>query len=300
MNNYGKDSFDLFEDKDKIRLITYKYFNQINSLIEKLKSLMENYSYIVIQTTIPHIIKTISKLNLLINKKVIYVFHLTNVYNSLHFSQIENKNRIWTLGHFPIGIYVNPHYFGKIKLKKKNKITRFFTISSIYRKYNYLVSTSQKLKEENYDFEIIVIGKTKTFSKKNINGKLKNNFIFNYNVNFSQLYKAVDSSDYILITLDPDNKRDKIFKYNKVTGSAQLSYGFLKPVIINYYFSNAYNMTKENCFLFDKTNFYEVMKKAIVLNNQDYKIMQKNLINLSNRLYHDSLLNVKKTLLSLK
>ena len=261
---------------------------------------MENYSYIVIQTTIPHIIKTISNLNLLNNKKVIYVFHLTNFYNSLHFSKVENQNRIWTLGHFPIGKYVNPHYFGKIKLKKKNKITRFFTVSSAYRKYNYLVSASQKLKEENYDFEVIVIGKAKTFSKNNINEKLKKNFIFNYNVNFSQLYKAVDSSDFILITLDPDNKRDKIFKYNKVTGSAQLSYGFLKPAIINYYFSNVYNMTKDNCLLFNKTNFYEVMKKAIVLNNQDYKIMQKNLINLSNRIYHDSLLNVKKTLLSLK
>ena len=49
-------------------------------------------------------------------------------------SKLE-KNRIWTLGPFNIGLQVNPHYFGNIKIKDKNKRTRFFIISTQSRNY---------------------------------------------------------------------------------------------------------------------------------------------------------------------
>ena len=238
-------------------------------------------------------------MKLLTNQKVVYIFHFTKYYEILGFSRIKNKKRIWTLGNFSIGFQVVPFYVGNFKLRNKNKKTRFFVVSTVSRNYNYLVLASEKLKDDNLDFEVIVVGKVSRFSSKNINDKIKDNFIFNYRVNYETLYKKVYNSDYIIITLDPNNKFDKIFKNKKVTGAAQLSLGFLKPSLINNHFNGNYGMSKENSFIFDDKNFYEVMKEAILLNNENYKKMQMNLIELANKVKQKSIINIKETLNSL-
>ena len=299
MKKQGKDSFYFFENKDKIRLFIYDNLKQIRNYAKVLRSHFRSYSYIVIQTLSSKTFGTISKLGLNRNGKVIYIFHFTYYYKILHFSSIKNKNRVWTLGNFSVGLQVVPFYIGNLKLKNKNKRTRFFTVSTVSRQYNYLISAFEKLKDNNFDFDVIVVGKVKRFSTKNISEKLKDNFIFNYKVNYETLYKLVYSSDYIIITLDPDDKKNRIFKNKKVTGSAQLSLGFLKPAIINKYFQDKYDMNEENSFPFDKKNIYNTLKEAILFNNENYKKMQLNLINLANKAKEKSMINIKKTLNSL-
>ena len=299
MKKQGKDSFYFFENKDKIRLFIYDNLKQIRNYAKVLSSHFRSYSYIVIQTLSTKTFGTISKLGLNRNGKVIYIFHFTYYYKILHFSSIKNKNRVWTLGNFSVGLQVVPFYIGNLKLKNKNKRTRFFTVSTVSRQYNYLISAFEKLKDNNFDFDVIVVGKVKRFSTKNISEKLKDNFIFNYKVNYETLYKLVYSSDYIIITLDPDDKKNRIFKNKKVTGSAQLSLGFIKPALINKYFQDKYDMNEENSFPFDKKNIYNTLKKAILFNNENYKKMQLNLINLANKAKEKSMINIKKTLNSL-
>ena len=299
MKKQGKDSFYFFENKDKIRLFIYDNLKQIRNYAKVLRSHFRSYSYIVIQTLSTKTFGTISKLGLNRNGKVIYIFHFTYYYKILHFSSIKNKNRVWTLGNFSVGLQVVPFYIGNLKLKNKNKRTRFFTVSTVSRQYNYLISAFEKLKDNNFDFDVIVVGKVKRFSTKNISEKLKDNFIFNYKVNYETLYKLVYSSDYIIITLDPDDKKNRIFKNKKVTGSAQLSLGFIKPALINKYFQDKYDMNEENSFPFDKINIYNTLKKAILFNNENYKKMQLNLINLANKAKEKSIINIKKTLNSL-
>ena len=75
----------------------------------------------------------------------------------------------------------------------------------------------------------------------------------------------------------------------------QLSLGFYKLALIHKSFAEFYNMTSENSFLFDNSNYYEIMRRAILLNDQEYKEKQKNLIKLSESLYKVSLGNIKKT-----
>ena len=178
MNQYGKDSFSLFEKKEKIRIFFYNNTKEITLLNFNLKIFMNQYSFILVQTITKIKIGLISKLGLLNNKKAIYLFHNTTYYHLLNFTKLKNQYRIWTLGHFNFGLQVVPHYFGKIKIRTKNKKTRFLLFSTINRKYNYIISASERLKEENIDFEFVVIGKTETFSSKNIKVKLKNNFIY--------------------------------------------------------------------------------------------------------------------------
>ena len=299
MKKQGKDSFYFFENKDKIRLFIYDNLKQIRNYSKDLRSHFRSYSYIVIQTISTKTFGTISKLGLNRNDKAIYIFHFTKYYKILHFSSIKNINRVWTLGNFSVGLQVVPFYIGNLKLKNKNKRTRFFTVSTVSRQYNYLISAFEKLKDNNFDFDVIVVGKVKRFSTKNISEKLKDNFIFNYKVNYETLYKLVYSSDYIIITLDPDDKKNRIFKNKKVTGSAQLSLGFLKPAIINKYFQDKYDMNEENSFPFDKKRIYNTLKKAILFNNENYKKMQLNLIKLANKAKEKSIINIKKTLNSL-
>jgi hypothetical protein len=296
MKKQGKDSFYFFENKDKIRLFIYDNLKQIRNYAKVLRSHFRSYSYIVIQTLSTKTFGTISKLGLNRNGKVIYIFHFTYYYKILHFSSIKNKNRVWTLGNFSVGLQVVPFYIGNLKLKNKNKRTRFFTVSTVSRQYNYLIAAFEKLKDNNFDFDVIVVGKVKRFSTKNISEKLKDNFIFNYKVNYETLYKLVYSSDYIIITLDPDDKKNRIFKNKKVTGSAQLSLGFIKPALINKYFQDKYDMNEENSFPFDKKNIYNTLKKAVLFNNENYKKMQLNLINLANKAKEKSMINIKKTL----
>ena len=288
-----------FEKKDKIRLFIHKGLKQISSYSKKLSSRFHSYTSIIVQTISSKTFRVISELNLMKIRNVIYIFHYTKYYKLLRFSKIKNQNRIWTLGHFSIGLQVIPFYVGNFKLKKKNKKTRFFIVSTVSRNYNYLVSASEKLKDENFDFEVVVVGKVHRFSYKNINEKIKDNFIFNYRVSYERLFNIVYSSDFIIISLDPNNEMDKIFKNKKVTGAAQLSLGFIKPALINEYFCENYGMSKENSLIFDETNFYKVMKDAILLNNQKYKKMQMNLIELAEKAKQKSIMNVKETFKSL-
>lgn len=300
MQKSGQDSFCLFEQKEKIRLFLYDDLKEINFFSFNLSYIFNFYSFIIVQTVSTAKIKTISNLGLLNHRNVIYVFHYTYYYKKLNYFKYNiNQNRIWILGNFQLGLRVVPHYIGKMKLRDKNKKTRFFTVSTSSRNYNNLIAASQRIKEENLNFDIVVVGKSKKLSIKNINEKIKKNFLFSYRINFYTLYKLLQSSDFIILTMDPDNKGDESYKNQRVTGAAQLSYGFLKPVLINEYYKYIYNMTKENSFLYNKNNFYNIMKEAVLLNNDKYKIMQKNLINVEKFFYNYSINNIKRTINSL-
>ena len=129
---------------------------------------------------------------------------------------------------------------------------------------------------------------------------LLDNFIFKYRVCFSELYKAVESLDYIILPFNPKIKSNNKYKKIKVTGSIQLVYGFLKPAIIHYEFANFYNLNNENSLIYNNSNLYYVMKQAILLNNKEYKRLQNNLLLVERKIYKSSINNVNRTKNSIK
>ena len=280
-------------------LFTFYTLSQFSDHSKEFKLIFKNYSYIVIETTTPLINKTYKNLDFFKMKNTIFVVHSFEHIITTGISIFNNQNRIWSLGNLKNALYVNPHYFGDIKIRNKNKRTKFFIISTNERYYKDLKLAAEKLKNENLDFEVIVIGREKAFSIKDLSENLKENFKFKYHVKFKDLYEAVYKSDYIIINLYPNYKNNDIFRRNRLTGSSQLSFGFYKLALIHKSFAEFYNMTSENSFLFDNSNFYEIMRKAILLNDKEYKEKQKNLIKLSDILYKFSLDNIKKTLNSI-
>ena len=233
------------------------------------------------------------KLNLLNVNNTIFVFHEFS-YADKNFYKYFNQNRIWTLGKFSKGLQVNPFYFGDIKLRDKNKKTKFFVTSTNKRNYTKLINSVEILKKEKFDFEIVVIGRAKALNISIIPAHIKDFFNFKGMVTYSDLYEIIENSDYIIITLTPESKYDNLFRKTRVTGSAQLSYGFLKPSIIDQYFAYFYNFDDKNSLIYNNSNLYNAMKKAILLNNEQYKNLRNNLKLTANKIYSTSIMNVKK------
>lgn len=292
MHNMGKTTFHFFKPKKKIRLFIYEDIDFIKKNSDFFSFIIKKYKYVLIETTQPDNYNLYQKFNF---NQTIFIFHLLHCINAFPLNIII-KFKIACLGNFPNKKMINPHYFGDLKLKKKNRITTFFITSTIFRSYKSLIFAAEQIKNENKKFRVIVIGKEKTFSQNDLPKKLKTNFNFKYNVTYLELYRDVYKSDFIIINLDPSLKVDAQFTRNRVTGSAQLSYGLLKPVLIHKHFSDFYNFNSSNSIIFDNFNFIDAMRDAINIDNKNYKKMQENLSLLEKEIYLKSLLNLKTML----
>ena len=178
MNKKGIDTFCLFDSVKKIRLFTFDNINQVYNNTKKLNLIFNKYAYILIETTEPKNKELFQKLGFFNINNSIFVLHHIDFSESMKISNYYKLNRIWSLGNFDNSLEVNPHYFGKIKLRRKNNKTKFFITSTVQRNYRFLISAVEKLNKENLYFEIIVIGKVKKFSHKNIRKKIQKFFNF--------------------------------------------------------------------------------------------------------------------------
>ena len=296
MHISGINSMILFDEIENIRLFTFRNKNQIIKYYKNFTFIIKNYyDYILLQSTDKSKKKLYIKLNLLNINNSIFVFHEIS-FADINYSKYFALNRIWTLGNMSKGIQVNPHYFGNIKIKEKNKKTRFFITSTAHRNYKNLIKSLKKLKKENYNFDLIVTGRSKRFGSEKIPKIIEKNIIFKRKVSYIELYKDIESSDYIIIPLNPKSENDIQYKTTKVTGSIQLVYGFLKPAIINENFSEFYQLNDKNSLIYNDYNMYEIMKKSILLNKNDYKALQRNLQIIAKEIYKKSILNIQKVI----
>lgn len=298
MQPSGIDSFIYFNKIEKICLFIYDNIDEINKNIYQLSLIIRKYDFVLVQTTDPTRKKLYTNLGFFNINNSIFVHHDLQYLGNEYINYI-NQNRIWALGDFKKVLFINPHYFGDIKLFDKNKITRFFLTASIGRNYKYLLESSEHLKRDNFVFEIIVTGRVNNLNVRKIPNCLKDNFIFLHNCNYTQFYNSILSSDYIILPLDPNQKFDREYNRYRSSGSIQLMLGFLKPALINEEFKEVYHLNNENSLLYNNTNFYDVMKKAILLSNKKYKIIQRNLFATAKNIYSISINNVKKTIKSI-
>lgn len=293
LHSMGISSFCFFNPIKKIRLFFYESSDYLINNTNFFSIIRKRYNFRFVESTEPKYFELYQKIY---SNKTFFTFHDLYLLNSRCLNELIHKNQIIGLANFSIGIKINPHYFGEFKTRKKNKITTFFITSTIYRNYSQLIMATKALDNEKKKFHIIVIGKIKTFSREDIPKNLEHNFTFQYQVNYSELYKAVYKSDFIIINLDPRLEQDSKFTKTRATGSAQLSYGFLKPVLVNSHFVNFYNFNDSNSIIHDNNNFTDAMRKAICMSNKDYKKLQENLSLLEKKIYHESIFNLQNLL----
>ena len=295
----GFDAVSWFPENKNIRLFIFHKISQILLNIKNVISIIKKYKFVLLQSTDKKSLELYKKLELLKLNNIIFVFHELG-YADINYSKYFNQNRIWTLGNFSKGLQVNPFYFGDIKLKDKNNKTKFFVTSTIKRNYTNLIKSAQRLKNEKFNFEIIVIGRNKVFNISSVPKDIKDIFIFKGQVTYSKLYEIIENSDYIIITLTPESKYDNLFRKTRVTGSAQLSYGFLKPCIIDREFAYFYNFDDKNSLIYNDLNLYNAMKKAILLNNNEYNNLRNNILLITKKIYSISIMNIQKLIPEIK
>lgn len=292
----NENSMAFFEPQDNLRIFTYDSLDHVKASSKILKERFNKYDYILIHTTDPDKKDLYTKLGVYDTEKSLFIAHDIDFLKNMGMQKYFDENRVLTLGNFKDGLQVNPHYFGEFKQKTKNEKTRFFITSTSGRKYENLVNAAETLKKEGEKFEIIVVGRSTDFTEKNIPEKLKENFIFKHGLPYKEMYKEVQNSDYIIIPLDPENESDNAFKNLRMTGSAQLAYGFLKPIIINKEFAGNYRASEKTGFIYENTNFTDIMRQAIKLDAKEYKIKQNNLKTVAKEIYQVSLENLKKAM----
>lgn len=292
-----EDALDSFEPKDKLRIFNFDNLDQMTFISSDLSDKFLKYDYALLHTTDPNKKDLIEKLGFFSNPKSLFIAHDTEFIDAMGYADFYNQNRILTLGDFKKGLYVNPHYFGTFDDHMKNQKTRFFITSTSGRNYDGLIESVQNLKNSGLDFEIMVVGRSDTLTREKIPSDLVNYFIFKRGIPYKQMYAEVQNSDYILMLLEPQNEYDNVFRTLRVTGTAQLVYGFSKPPIIQEDFAEFYKFNSKNAFIYGKNKtLTHIMSEAIKTSAKEYSKKSAQTTLLAKEIYDTSLSNLKKAL----
>ena len=193
-------------------------------------------------------------------------------------------------------VVVNPHYFGTITKPSKNKIVNFISVGALNKKRrnnSLIVEAAQKLYHAGvYDFKITIIGKGML---RNLPKKLLPFFRILGRLEFREMYKEIQQSDFFLPLLDPMIPKHDRYITTGTSGSFQLIYGFLKPPIIASRFAPINGFDNTNSIIYESnSDLGTAMEKAIRMTVDEYSVMQKELELYTENLYSESLENLRQ------
>jgi len=290
-NRNDQGLFLCFNTNSKVRVIFLSSYD-INLLV--YSSILFNYKHIIINTFYKEIKRDyfpglflLKSVCVVHNPDVIDIYSKTHKMVSLIKMVSANKNS---------PLVVNSHYFGDFE-KKTTKgnisgITTFVTLNSKVssrRNLNILFNACDKLYKKGIcNFHVKVIGNGLPVPER-----------FHSNIHdlgfldFQQMYVEITASDFFLTLID----QESIEYINKASGSYQIGYGFLKPLILHRQFSEASGFNDMNSILYcDNNDLANSMEECINMSDNDYFHMIDALENSQKALYNTSLSNLKKTL----
>ena len=120
--------------------------------------------------------------------------------------ELDRQGRLLTLGSFPRGMMVNPHFFGEIPPAPRNREPVFITVGSLSaqrKNHNLLIEALQTIYHEGHrDFSVIIVGEGELGE---IPGHLRPFLHVAGKLDFPAMYEAMRRADYFLPLLDPGN-----------------------------------------------------------------------------------------------
>jgi hypothetical protein len=188
---------------------------------------------------------------------------------------------------------VNAHYFGEFAPREKSGITEFIAFGNTdkrrTRNTNLVVKMCDYLRSRNIeDYKIKIVGDNRFAVPDEYTNHIQSlGFL-----SFSELYKEMESVDFILALIDPAS----VEYTNKASGTYQLCYGFLKPLLIHKKFADVGNFNDKNSIIYDNNNPGSAAERAIGMSAEEYGAMVEHLRLLEHSLYESSLDNLKRTL----
>jgi len=193
-------------------------------------------------------------------------------------------------------VIVNPHYFGDFTKLSKNRTVNFISVGALSKKrrnMSLLIEAAQKLCQTGVcNFRITVIGKG---TIRSLPKNLLQFFRILGRLDFQNMYKEIQQSDFYLPLLDPMISKHDRYITTGTSGSFQLIYGFLKPPIIASRFAPINGFDVTNSIIYENNaDLAKAMEKAIRMTAEDYSTMQNNLEFYTEKLYRESLENLRQ------
>jgi hypothetical protein len=250
------------------------------------------YKHIIINTYRPH--HALKKLRIdLFDLKPVCMIHNNDVASGdyIKTNKIISLVRMDCFGREP-PLIVNSHYFGAVSPRQKSQITEFVAFGTINgstrRNLNLIEKICEYLSGKNIThYKIKIVGGNTFVVPPEYTDNIQTLGFLGY----SELYNEVEKSDFILALIDP-----ALVEYtNKASGSYQLSYGFVKPLVIHRKFCAVGNFTEENSVIYDDA-VCPAVEKAINMSREEYETMTRNLGISSREIYETSLNNLKYAL----
>ena len=229
------------------------------------------------------------------------ILNMCHYPNTIKEDMYETR-KLLTLADFPSIKYkekptvVNPHYFGKISITPKNDVTTFICVGNIesYRKNHSILldAIDSLIKKGITNFKVNLIAR---FGKiTDIDKNIQPYIDFKGRLSYEKMYQEMEKADFFLTLLDPNNPEHDRYITTGSSGSFQLIYGFAKPCLIAEKFAAMYGYNSKNSIIYnDNSDLLESMKSAIEMSKDDYLNMQNSMIELSDKIYKESLDNLK-------
>jgi hypothetical protein len=188
-------------------------------------------------------------------------------------------------------VVVNSHYFGDFIPHGKSRITEFIAFGSTEggrrRNINLIMKICEHLASKNIkEYRIKIVGG----SNFAVSDKYSENIQYMGSLDFFELYKEIELTDFILALIDPSS----VEYTNKASSTYQLCYGFLKPVLIHKKFADAGNFNGENSILYE--SICQAVEQAIDMSTAEYDAMVGHLRVLEQTIYKSSFNNLKHIL----
>lgn len=231
-----------------------------------------------------------------IKNKIIVVEH--NFLITSHLKELLNNNQVITLSNLGYeDIVVSNFYYGNIEITNKNTDKTIFimvgNLESKRRNWNLLIHSVEELDREGYDnFKIVVVGGGDFGETPQ---KIRRYFEVMGKLSYPNMYIQIEKSDFILPMLDYKNPEHDRYLTTSQSGSFSLIYGFKKPTIVNKKFSEKYKINEENSIIYEKNkDLTKSMKKAILMNKEEYSKLQNNLGKIAKETEEKSFYNFQK------
>lgn len=207
--------------------------------------------------------------------------------NSTYYEMLHDK-RFASLSKIEGLYHVNPNYFGKIKNGPKNtKKIGFVAVGAIsYKNYDILLDAVRGLVVAGLtSFEVHIIGSGTLQIPQDLMPYIK----CCGRLSFPSMYDVIECSDFLLALLDPNDKSHQIYLHGTTSGSLQLSLGFVKPLVINTLFAEAYTLDCESAVTYEDNTLLDAMQQAMFMSTEQYTSIQYAIVRKRDQIRKESL-----------
>lgn len=253
---------------------------------------------------------------------VIGMYHTNWLINTFNDHKMQEEDRLFMISDFQTKEYfgvhtLSPVFWGNVRLKCRKRVEkiRLLVVGASMDIFMLQEAYWKLLPNERKKIEIRFIGQEQ--NKCNIKDVLYNFFMFLRGifvprfrrcrnlmtlgkVNYDQMYSEVEQADFMLVLLDPFKEYQQHYTCSSTSGVRQLILGFSKIGIMHHNVAEKYGFPEEACIRFESGKLETALKKAIYMQQDDYRHMVSLVKGCRNKLFSQEKKNLANIIESIE